>query len=555
MATLKELHVLRGAIKGRITRFQRYIEQFIDETVTDKIYHEISLRLSAVEEFLDCQYKIEIQSDDPTQEELYRDEFESNYFQVCSIAKNLVSDYEKLQSGSVSIQTGIRLCHLNIRSLRNKADELDVILHDLNFPEIICLSEVWCNNDELMHINLTGYELSDYSTRSNKKGGGVAVFIKSGIAHTTKLCKIVKTESIFEYALTTVDYVGNKVTVELMDKAFPTVYYPVNRNSKRKPWLSKEILEQGRLLREIHAACKYTMSIELLERYKTLKASHRLKIQVAKKLYHDNTMRNSLNKSKTAWNIIKQHTGGSRTDNQNVDFRKDDGSILAGKDLADAFNNYFLESVQALTQNININSAENTNKACWQVVNQMKNKSPSQRNTVLRSNGNEKIEDPVMDWKRPLKLHELLEEIRNLENDPPSNIVIFSPEIANNENTDEDSGNEEDVILNNLSGSQLLAVAEVLHDSTAADIQITADATVRMTFRCRLLEPELISQYLYEIVFSEKVEVITSKYYPKRNSLRICFAARFEKVNLQIPSTNNVNKKAHRYPLFTNSAV
>nr|CAH7750116.1 unnamed protein product [Callosobruchus chinensis] len=74
------------------------------------------------------------------------------------------------------------------------------------------------------------------------------------------------------------------IFLELMDKAFPTVYYPVNRNSKRKPGLSKEILEQGRLLREIHAACKYTMSIELLERYKTLKASHRLKIQVAKKL-------------------------------------------------------------------------------------------------------------------------------------------------------------------------------------------------------------------------------------------------------------------------------
>nr|CAH7724205.1 unnamed protein product [Callosobruchus chinensis] len=50
-----------------------------------------------LKEFLDCQFKIEIQSDDPAQEELYRDEFESNYFQVCSIAKNLVSDYEKLQ--------------------------------------------------------------------------------------------------------------------------------------------------------------------------------------------------------------------------------------------------------------------------------------------------------------------------------------------------------------------------------------------------------------------------------------------------------------------------
>nr|CAI5855932.1 unnamed protein product [Callosobruchus analis] len=46
---------------------------------------------------------------------------------------------------------------------------------------------------------------------------------------------------------------------------------------------------------------------------------------------------------------------------------------------------------------------------------------------------------------------------------------------ANNENTDEDSGDEDDVILDNLPGSQLLAEAEVLHDTTAADTEVSAD--------------------------------------------------------------------------------
>nr|CAI5868144.1 unnamed protein product [Callosobruchus analis] len=62
-----------------------------------------------------------------------------------------------------------------------------------------------------------------------------------------------------------------------------------------------------------------------------------------------------------------------------------------------------------------------------------------------------------------------------MENDSPSDIVIVPPENANNENTDEDSGDEDDVILDNLPGSQLLAEAEVLHDSTAADTEVSAD--------------------------------------------------------------------------------
>nr|CAI5862846.1 unnamed protein product [Callosobruchus analis] len=62
-----------------------------------------------------------------------------------------------------------------------------------------------------------------------------------------------------------------------------------------------------------------------------------------------------------------------------------------------------------------------------------------------------------------------------MENDPPSDIVIFPPENANNENRDEDSGDETDVILDNLPVSQLLAEAEVLHDSSAADTEVSAD--------------------------------------------------------------------------------
>nr|CAH7754554.1 unnamed protein product [Callosobruchus chinensis] len=68
------------------------------------------------------------------------------------------------------------------------------------------------------------------------------------------------------------------------------------------------------------------------------------------------------------------------------------------------------------------------------------------------------------------EINERQKRTNSRNNDPPSDIVIFPLETANNENTDEDSGDEEDVILDNLPGSQLIAEAEVVRDSTAADI-------------------------------------------------------------------------------------
>jgi len=62
--------------------------------------------------------------------------------------------------------------------------------------------------------------------------------------------------------------------------------------------------------------------------------------------------------------------------------------------------------------------------------------------------------------KRPLTLNELLEEAEKAlnEDEIPDNIFIFPPE--NDENTDEDSGDENLVTINNLPGNQLRAEAE-----------------------------------------------------------------------------------------------
>lgn len=70
-----------------------------------------------------------------------------------------------------------------------------------------------------------------------------------------------------------------------------------------------------------------------------------------------------------------------------------------------------------------------------------------------------------------------MEEIENLDNDPPDNIVIFPPENANDDNTDEDSGDEENVQISNLPGRQLRAEAEVLQDDCEAAGVATTDTS------------------------------------------------------------------------------
>lgn len=58
-------------------------------------------------------------------------------------------------------------------------------------------------------------------------------------------------------------------------------------------------------------------------------------------------------------------------------------------------------------------------------------------------------------------MHELLEELQRDDIEIPENIYILPPENANGKITDEDSGEEDNVDLNNLPGGQLRAQVEV----------------------------------------------------------------------------------------------
>ena len=74
--------------------------------------------------------------------------------------------------------------HLNIRSIRNKLDSLKNLNDSLNKNlDIIGLTETWLNkNDCEQYYNLEGYDYVGLS-RTNKKGGGVCIYIKEQLNH------------------------------------------------------------------------------------------------------------------------------------------------------------------------------------------------------------------------------------------------------------------------------------------------------------------------------------------------------------------------------------
>ena len=72
---------------------------------------------------------------------------------------------------------------LNVHSIRAHRDELSVLIEYLgNKPALIGLTETWLSdNDPIGIYNLEGYDNSLCANRVNARGGGIAVFTKTGL--------------------------------------------------------------------------------------------------------------------------------------------------------------------------------------------------------------------------------------------------------------------------------------------------------------------------------------------------------------------------------------
>lgn len=111
--TLTDLTKKRGVIKGRITKYKRYIESFEGQNLSVDQRAEINLRMHAVaslcSEYAKIQARIEeMLPDSELDSQLdIRDEFETEYFRIQAKAQGLVKDVEidqKLTNNSVHVK-------------------------------------------------------------------------------------------------------------------------------------------------------------------------------------------------------------------------------------------------------------------------------------------------------------------------------------------------------------------------------------------------------------------------------------------------------------------
>ena len=79
--------------------------------------------------------------------------------------------------------------HLNIRSIKKNFENFELFLNSINFTfSVICLLETWW--DDLATIEKSLYELPNYNStrqaRSDRKGGGVSIYIHKSLDFTVK---------------------------------------------------------------------------------------------------------------------------------------------------------------------------------------------------------------------------------------------------------------------------------------------------------------------------------------------------------------------------------
>lgn len=105
------------------------------------------------------------------------------------------------------------LFHLNVQSVRNKFDELNIFLDSFSFRfDVIMLTETWYKNTDEVD-RLEGYNIFNLN-RSDKVGGGIAMYVK----------KHFKCSVITDFTIITNDY--EILTLQHEKSIYSVVYRP-----------------------------------------------------------------------------------------------------------------------------------------------------------------------------------------------------------------------------------------------------------------------------------------------------------------------------------------
>ena len=109
---------------------------------------------------------------------------------------------------------GEKVFFINIRSLRTHHDQLVYELNQLEYkPIAICVCETWLtDNDPLGLYQIDGYQPVEVRNRADKRGGGLAVFVRNDINYSMLHFSI----DIEHMALILTNNQGSKATLSVV---------------------------------------------------------------------------------------------------------------------------------------------------------------------------------------------------------------------------------------------------------------------------------------------------------------------------------------------------
>ena len=83
-------------------------------------------------------------------------------------------------------KTSLNVIQLNCRGIKLKIDELEELLAQTKFPDIVILSETWLKEGEEKYINIQGYKYEGI-VREHKKGGDIGILIKESLIYKNRV--------------------------------------------------------------------------------------------------------------------------------------------------------------------------------------------------------------------------------------------------------------------------------------------------------------------------------------------------------------------------------
>ena len=82
-------------------------------------------------------------------------------------------------------RTSLNIIQLTCRGLKSKLDQIEDLLVQTKYPDVLILSETWLKNGEEKLVKIKGYKFEG-TAREHKKGGGVGILIRDNVIYKNR---------------------------------------------------------------------------------------------------------------------------------------------------------------------------------------------------------------------------------------------------------------------------------------------------------------------------------------------------------------------------------